>query len=177
MAFVCIWIDIQGLRRDKSPIHADRIHVHKSREEEEKQKFIQRGKKNRGSLFLFVRSSVGDMPDVITLVNMGPLRRIKWNQSTAYKPFELPIKIKSRKFFFPSEVIGPDNHCELWWNCQYGERTRSHTQLPSPFRSAVCVLGGLIIPANNPISPLHPSQLACVSHLVVKSRNFGGRIY
>lgn len=44
MAFVCIWIDIQGLRRDKSPIHADRIHVHKSREEE-KQKFIQRGKK------------------------------------------------------------------------------------------------------------------------------------
>ena len=25
----------KGLRRDKSPIHADRIHVHKSREEEE----------------------------------------------------------------------------------------------------------------------------------------------
>jgi hypothetical protein len=24
----------KGLRRDKSPIHADRIHVHKSREEE-----------------------------------------------------------------------------------------------------------------------------------------------
>jgi hypothetical protein len=40
------------------------------------------------------------MPDVITLVNMGLLRRIKWEpERTAYKPFELPIK---RKFFLSS---------------------------------------------------------------------------
>jgi hypothetical protein len=47
----------KGLRRDKSPIHADRIHVHKSREEEETQIYIQPPpKKYRGfRVFLYVR--------------------------------------------------------------------------------------------------------------------------
>jgi hypothetical protein len=60
------------------------------------------------------------MPDVITLVNMGLLRRIKWEpERTAYKPFELPIKKEILSFL--RGILGRTTTVNLWWNWQYGE--------------------------------------------------------
>ncbi len=76
------------------------------------------------------------MPDVITLWRTRSMLvvRIIWDE---YKPFELSYKMpikdggereKTQKpyreivsFFFFQCYIGQTNHCELWWNWQYGE--------------------------------------------------------